>query len=189
MNTRDVFGMKIIDKNAKEVAKIAEFEFNVKTYKVNKIYGSFGNPINKKYYEINPNTIISIGDYLLIDTTVEELSKNTLDKIPKAEQNDLKVNEAMGKTVLDAEGNTAGKVSNIDIDFDNFEITNITISKQTSSFGKKDVNVIHKDEIKGMGDYVIVNKVFKGESKDSAEKEDKKEDESNEKVKVNINID
>lgn len=97
MNTKDVFGMKIIDKNAKEVAKIAEFEFNVKTYKVNKIYGSFGNPINKKYYEIDPNTIISIGDYLLIDTTVEELSENTLDKIPKAEQNDLKVNEAMGK--------------------------------------------------------------------------------------------
>lgn len=92
------------------------------------------------------------------------------------------------KTVLDAEGNTAGKVSNIDIDFDNFEITNITISKQTSSFGKKDVNVIHKDEIKGMGDYVIVDKVFNGETKDS-EKEDKKEDESNEKVKVNINID
>ena len=50
------------------------------------------------------------------------------------------------------------------------------------------MNVIHKDEIKGMGDYVIVDKVFNGETKDS-EKEDKKEDESNEKVKVNINID
>ena len=32
MNSKEIIGMKIIDKNAKDVAKIAEISFDTKTY-------------------------------------------------------------------------------------------------------------------------------------------------------------
>ena len=82
MNSKEIIGMKIIDKNAKDVAKIAEISFDTKTYGITKIIASTGNPISKKFYEIDPKNILALGDYLLIDTTVEELSQNKLDKIP-----------------------------------------------------------------------------------------------------------
>lgn len=185
MNARDLLGMKIINKEAKDVAKVAEINIDVKTYKITKIYGSIGNPISKKYYEIDPDEVIALGDYLLIETKLNDLEGNTLDKIPKATGNNVKVNDIIGKTVLDAEGNVAGKVSNVDSDFENFEVNNITITK-SSSFGmSKDNNIILKDDISSIGDYVIVNKIFKKtEEPDDKEKEEKNDD--TEKVKVDI---
>ena len=76
MNSKEIIGMKIIDKNAKDVAKIAEISFDTKTYGITKIIASTGNPISKKFYEIDPKNILALGDSLLIDTTVEELTSS-----------------------------------------------------------------------------------------------------------------
>ena len=115
MNSKEIIGMKIIDKNAKDVTKIAEISFDTKTYGITKIIASTGNPISKKFYEIDPKNILALGDYLLIDTTVEELSQNKLDKIPESTGTNIKINESVGKTVIDADGNVAGKIANIDM--------------------------------------------------------------------------
>ena len=84
--------------------------------------------ISKKFYEIDPKNILALGDYLLIDTTVEELSQNKLDKIPESTGTNIKINESVGKTVIDADGNVAGKIANIDINFDNLEVENVTLA-------------------------------------------------------------
>lgn len=190
MNSKEIIGMKIIDKNAKDVAKITEFNFNIKTYKISNIIASIGNPISKKFYEIDPETILALGDYMLIDTTVEEIAENKLDKIPASGENNMKINESIGKTVLDSEGNVAGKISNIDIDFDTFEIKGLTISK-ASSFGKpKETNNISKEDIISFGDYILINKKFE---KPSQKKEDTTEEaskeSSQEKETKNMKID
>ncbi|WP_302853112.1 PRC-barrel domain-containing protein [Methanosphaera stadtmanae] len=171
MNSKELSGMELIDKNAKDVAKIAEISFDTKTYGITKIIASTGNPISKKFYEIDPKNILALGDYLLIDTTVEELSQNKLDKIPESTGTNIKINESVGKTVIDADGNVAGKIANIDINFDNLEVENVTLAK-SSSFGKpKDIYTLSKEDIERFGDYVITNKKIPNSEKVDEESE------------------
>ncbi|WP_455644963.1 PRC-barrel domain-containing protein [Methanosphaera sp.] len=183
MNAKDIFGMKIISKDAKDVAKVAEMSFNVKTYEVTKIIGSLGNPINKKYYNLTSDDIEIVGDYILLNKTIDDISEDLFEKIPDDEENDLKINNAIGKTVLDSQGNEAGKLINIDIDFEELTVSNLTIGK-SSSFGKpKDTTVLNKDDIIGIGDYILINKVIKTEE---PEEENDSEEDSEEKINVDI---
>lgn len=180
MNAKDIIGMKIIDKNGKEVAKLADIRFNVKTYKVTDIYGSTGNPISKKYYEIDPKSIMAMGEYLLISETLDQLQQNTLTKIPADEETST-INQGLEKTVIDKDGNIAGKVTNIQIEKDPLTVTDIIVEKQ--SFGKsKSKYIINKDDIVTNGDYIILNKTLKQEEvpTDDKKDDDKKEDDDEE---------
>ena len=181
MNAKDLLGKKIIDKNARDLAKLAEINFNVKTFKISKIYGSVGNPISKKYYDIGADAILAVGDYIQVSDVLEDLEEKLLEKIPEAEENTIKTNNLIGKTVLNSEGNVAGKVSNIDVDLQKFEISSLTISGSSSTFGQsKDIATINQDDITSIGDYIIINKIF------SAEEKEEKEEESDDSVKINV---
>ncbi|MBQ6443267.1 MAG: PRC-barrel domain-containing protein [Methanosphaera sp.] len=192
MKTNEIVGKKIIDKNVKEVGKIAEMTFDTKTFKLTGIYGSTGNPISKKYHDIKPEDIMAIGDYLQVSVTKEELMENTMEKIPQSEENHVKSSEIMGKKVLDCNGNESGKVSGINIDIDKQEITSLLLSK-TSSFTKTEEAEIEQDEITGFGDYILINKVleFVNAKKDDEKEEETQEaqeaEEDEEKVNININ--
>lgn len=190
MKTNEIVGKKIIDKNVKEVGKIAEMTFDTKTFKLTGIYGSTGNPISKKYHDIKPEDIMAIGDYLQVAIPKEDLMENTLEKIPKTEENHAKSSEIIGKKVLDCNGNESGKVASINIDIDKQEITSLILSK-SSSFTKTEEAEINQDEITGFGDYILINKVleFDGDKKDEQEEEAGEYEESEEdEEKVNINI-
>lgn len=180
MNAKDLLGKKIIDKKARDLAKLAEINVNTKTFEVSKIYGSVGNPISKKYYDIHVGSILAVGDYIQVAEVIEELEDTLLDKIPEAEENVVKVNELIGKTVLDSEGNVAGKVSNVKLDIDNYKIEDILFSNSSTTFGKlKNEQSVNKSDITSIGDYIIINKVFKEENIEEEKDEDS----------VNINID
>ena len=180
MNAKDLVGKKIIDKEARDLAKIAEIIFNKKTFKIIKIYGSIGNPLSKKYYEIPVNTILAVGDYIQISNTREELSDKLFDDIPEKEEGTAKVSTLIGKTMLDTEGNNVGKVSDVDIDFEKFEINYLELTCSTSSFGKTITKKIGQADVSSIGDYIIINK-------DSVEtEEDEKEDEKKESVNVKV---
>lgn len=183
MNAKELIGLKIIDKNGKDVAKITEFSFNVKTYKITNIIASSGNPLSKKFYQIDTENIIALGDYLLIDASIDDLTK--FDKLPETNSENIRINESIGKTVLDSEGNIAGKITNVDIDFDKYEIDGLTFSK-SSSFGKPKVsNNINKEDIITFGDYIIINKTFNDATEEKTEEKAEEED-ITEKVKVDI---
>ena len=78
---------------------------------------------------------------------------------------------------MDSDGNVAGKVSNIDLDLEKFEINGFTIAEQSSSFVKsKKENLITINDISSIGDYIIINKVISKE----------KEEESKDSVNINI---
>ena len=180
MNAKDLLGKKIIDKKARDLTKLAEIELDMNTFTIAKVYGSIGNPLSKKYYEITSDKILAVGDYVQVSNTIEELEEGLLDKIPESEGKNVKVNSLIGKTALDSEGNVAGKVSNIDLDLEKFEIVGFNISEQSSSFMKANKeNEITKDDITSIGDYIIINKVFTEE----------KEEEEPEKSEDSVNID
>ena len=184
MNAKDLVGKKIIDKQARDLAKIAEITFNIKTFKIINLYGSTGNPLSKKYYEIPVNAILAVGDYIQIADTLEELSDKVLDKIPEKEEQTAKVSNLMGKTMLDTEGNVVGKVSNVDIDFEKFEINCLELTCSTSSFGKTITKKIGQTDVSSIGDYIIINKdSVESEEEDENEKEDEEKKET-----VNVNI-
>ena len=101
-----------------------------------------------------------------------------LDKIPESEENRMKINNLIGKTVLNSEGNITGKVVNLDIDLTTFKINGLSISNSSSTFGKpKNEAVITQEDILGIGDYIIINKTLNEE----------KEEESDDSVNVDIN--
>ncbi|RAP45146.1 MAG: hypothetical protein BZ135_06715 [Methanosphaera sp. rholeuAM6] len=178
MNAKDLLGKKIIDKNAKDLAKLAEIDINIKTFTISKIYGSIGNPISKKYYDITSDNILAVGDYIQVAETADELEGKLLDKIPESEENRMKINNLIGKTVLNSEGNITGKVVNLDIDLTTFKINGLSISNSSSTFGKpKNEAVITQEDILGIGDYIIINKTLNEE----------KEEESDDSVNVDIN--
>ena len=180
MNAKDLLGKKIIDKKARDLAKLAEIDLNMKSFSIAKVYGSVGNPISKKYYEITADNILAVGDYLQVSETIEDLEGKLLDKLPESEEKTVKINNLIGKIVLDSEGNVVGKVSNIDLDLEKFEINGFAITEQSSSFVKsKKENLISKADISSIGDYIIINKVF------TEEKEEEKE-ESEDSVKIDI---
>lgn len=181
MNAKDLLGKKIIDKKARDLAKLAEIELDMKTFTIAKVYGSIGNPISKKYYEITSDNILAVGDYVQVSKTIEELEDELLDKIPESAEKTVKINKLIGKTVLDSDGNIAGKVSNIDLDLEKFGIEGFKITGQSSSFVKsKKETELTKDDITSIGDYIIINKVI------TEEKEEESED-SEESVNVDIN--
>lgn len=181
MDAKDLLGKKIIDKKARDLAKLAEIELDMKTFSIAKVYGSVGNPLSKKYYEITSDKILAVGDYVQVSNTIEELEDELLDKIPESTEKNVKINKLIGKTALDSEGNIAGKVSNIDLDLEKFEIIGFNISEQSSSFVKaKKENEITKDDISSIGDYIIINKVF------TEEKEEESEEESEDSVNIDI---
>ena len=182
MNAKDLLGKKIIDKTARDLAKLAEIEINVKTFTIAKIYGSTGNPLSKKYYDIGANDILAVGDYIQVSKTIETLEEEILDKIPESEEKIVKINNLIGKTVLDSEGNVTGKVSNVDINLNNFKIENISISSSSSSFGiSKEEKTCTQDDITSIGDYIIINKTL-------TKKEEESEETGESKDSVNVDI-
>ena len=184
MKTNEILGRKIIDKNVKEVGKIAEITMNPKTFKINGIYGSYGSPISKKYFKVETSEVVALGDYLQVDITKEEIDENSIDKISKLPENIIKVNGLINKKALDSNGNECGKISNIDVDFDEMVIKDLIVSK-SSTFGKSDIINVDKNDIMGLGDYLIINRVIK---KEDIEEESDEADEADDKEKVNVNI-
>ena len=170
MNAKDLLGKKIIDKKARDLAKLAEIELDMKSFSIAKVYGSIGNPISKKYYEITADSILAVGDYVQVAETIEELEGTLLDKIPESEEKNVKINNLIGKIVLDSEGNVAGKVSNIDLDLEKFVINGFSIAQQSSSFVKsKKETLINRNDISSIGDYIIINKVISKEKEEESE--------------------
>lgn len=185
MKTNEILGKKVLDKNVKEVGKIAEINFDTKNFKLSGIYCSTGNPINKKYYAIKPSSIMALGDYLQISEVKEEIEQNMIDKVPKNDGSTKNSNEIINKKVLNCEGNDSGKVTDIEFDFEKQEITSLTVSKSTS-FSKAKSFEISVDEILGFGDYMIINKVLNFEEEKTEAEEAEEDVPEEEKVKVDI---
>ena len=82
---------------------------------------------------------------------------------------------------MDINANDTGKVSDLSIDIDNQIITELSVSKSVSSFGKNVAVTISLDDINAFGDYLLLNKELNFETN-----EEPKEEKEDEKVEVKV---
>ena len=82
MKANEFIGMKVLDKEANEVGKVAEIAVVFKKCLVDKIFVSMGSALSKKYLVIVEEDIAEIGDYLQLKIDKEGLEEQVkVDKI------------------------------------------------------------------------------------------------------------
>lgn len=79
MNLKRLLGMIVLDSNAKEIGKIRDVEFDDETGKVTDIYVSLKkNILSNDEALISFDLVKSMGDYVLVDTTVENVKESII---------------------------------------------------------------------------------------------------------------
>jgi sporulation protein YlmC with PRC-barrel domain len=155
MKASEFIGMKVLDKEANEVGKVAEIAVVFKRCLVDKIFISIGSALNKKYLVVVDQDIAEVGDYLQLNIDKRGIEdKVKVDKIEEFLGKGTKYKDFIGKTVLNKAGMDIGKISDMMIDPKGCLIHNIVVSTG-GALSKKHL-MISDDDIEAMGDYVII---------------------------------
>jgi len=155
MKASEFIGMKVLDKEANEVGKVAEIAVIFKKCLLDKIFISIGSALSKKYLVIVDDDIAEVGDYLQLKidkTGIDEQVK--VDKIDDFMGNGTKFKDFLGKTVLTLNGMEVGKITDMLIDPKGCLIHNIVVTTG-GTLNKKHL-MISDDDINAMGDYLIL---------------------------------
>jgi len=155
MKASEFIGMKVLDREANEVGKVAEIAVLFKKCLLDKVFISIGSALNKKYLVIVDEDIAEVGDYLQLKLNKEEIDENVkVDKIEDFLGKGTKYKEFLGKTVLTKSGMDVGKISDLMIDPKGCLIHNIVVTTG-GTFNKKHL-LISDEDIEAMGDYLII---------------------------------
>lgn len=155
MKASEFIGMKVLDKEANEVGKVAEIAVIFKKCLVDKIFISIGSTLNKKYLVIMDDDIAEVGDYLQLKIDKEGIDEQVkVDKIDDFIGKGTKFKEFIGKTVLTINGMDVGKITDMMIDPKGCLIHNIVVTTG-GTLNKKHI-LISDDDINAMGDYLIL---------------------------------
>ncbi len=155
MKASKFIGMKVLDREAHEVGKVAEIGFELKKCMVDKIFISVGGALNKKYFAVDGDDLYSIGDYVQLKLDKDDIEQKIhLDKLKDFTPRGNHFNDIIGKVVLAQEGLEIGKISDMIIDPKGCLIHNIIISTG-NAFSKKHL-MISDNDIISIGDYIIL---------------------------------
>ena len=155
MKASDFIGMKVLDKEANEVGKVAEIAIVFKKCLLDKIFISTGSALNKKYLVIVDEDIAEVGDYLQLKIDKAGIDEQVkVDKIDDFLGNGTKYKDFIGKTVLTKGGMEVGKITDMVIDPKGCLIHNIIVTTG-GTLNKKHL-MISDDDINALGDYLII---------------------------------
>jgi len=155
MKASKFIGMTVLDKDAKEVGKIAELEIKLKHCLVDKIWVSTGSALNKKYFSVVEDDLDKVGDYVQLKQNKEGIDgKPKVNKLGEQLKSGSLFKDIVGKTVLTYDAMEVGKISDMLIDPKGCMIHNILISTGPA-FRKKYLKVSDVD-LHDFGDYVIL---------------------------------
>lgn len=155
MKASDFIGMKVLDKEANEVGKVAEIAIVFKKCLLDKIFISIGSALNKKYLVIVDEDIAEVGDYLQLKIDKAGIDEQVkVDKIDDFLGNGTKYKDFIGKTVLTKGGMEVGKITDIVIDPKGCLIHNIIVTTG-GTLNKKHL-MISDEDISALGDYLII---------------------------------
>ncbi len=155
MKASEFIGMKVLDKEANEVGKVAEIAIIFKKCLVDKIFISIGSALSKKYLVIVDDDIAEVGDYLQLKIDKVGIDEQVkVDKIEDFIGKGTKFKDFMGKTVLTINGMEVGKITDMMIDPKGCLIHNIVVTTG-GTLNKKHL-MISDDDINAMGDYLIL---------------------------------
>lgn len=87
MQVSDFLGKKVLDKNAMEIGKVSDVDLMPKEGVINGITISTGELwIRNKSFEVKPENIAQIGDYVVLnlqESEIEEIVKDEEEEVPK----------------------------------------------------------------------------------------------------------
>jgi len=155
MKASEFIGMKVLNKEANEVGKIADLAIDLKECLVDKIIIVEGGTLKKKYFAVTEKDLAEIGDYVQLKFDREGMDNITkVDKIEDLMKNEFNFKDFTGKTVISEDAITVGKIENMIIDPKECLIHNIIVSTG-GAFNKKHL-MISDTDIKHIGDYIIL---------------------------------
>ena len=155
MKASEFIGMKVLDKEANEVGKVAEIAVVFKKCLVDYIFISIGSALNKKYLVIVDEDIAEVGDYLQLKIDKEGIDEKVkVDKIEEFLNKGTRFKDFIGRTVLTINGMEVGKITDMVIDPKGCLIHNIIVTTG-GTLSKKHLMISDKD-INAMGDYMIL---------------------------------
>jgi len=155
MKASEFIGMKVLDKEANEVGKVAEIAVVFKKCLVDKIFISIGSALNKKYLVIVDEDIAEVGDYLQLKIDKEGIDEKVkVDKIEEFLNKGTRFKDFIGRTVLTINGMEVGKITDMVIDPKGCLIHNIIVTTG-GTLNKKHL-IISDEDINAMGDYMIL---------------------------------
>lgn len=88
MKTTQILGKKVLDSNANEIGKVHDIDLNFKSNNINTITINSGElSLRKNIYEITPDNISQVGDYMLLNISKSDLlsNKENEEEIPDVE--------------------------------------------------------------------------------------------------------
>lgn len=86
MKTSKIIGKKVIDSEANEAGKVQDIDLNILSNNINKIFINSGEiSLRKVNYEVTPDMIAQIGDYILLNVSKSEIVPDKADEIPDVE--------------------------------------------------------------------------------------------------------
>ena len=155
MKASEFIGMKVLDKEANEVGKVAEIAVVFKKCLVDKIFISIGSALNKKYLVIVDEDVAEVGDYLQLKIDKKGIDEKVkVDKIEEFLNKGTRFKDFIGRTVLTINGMEVGKITDMVIDPKGCLIHNIIVTTG-GTLNKKHL-MISDEDINAMGDYMIL---------------------------------
>ena len=86
MKTSKIIGKKVLDCNANDLGKVHDIDIDIKSNNINKIIINSGElSLRKVNYEVTPDMISQVGDYLLLNIPKSELSSDKKEETPDVE--------------------------------------------------------------------------------------------------------
>ncbi len=155
MKASEFIGMRVLDKEANEVGKVAELALELKKCLVENIFISTGGTLSKKYFAILTEDLGEIGDFVQLNLSMAGVEGKThLNKIEDFAYKGSLFKDIMGKVVIAQKGMEVGKIADMYIDPAGCLIHNIVIS--TGGTLSKKYLMISDEDIQDIGDYVIL---------------------------------
>lgn len=86
MKTSKIIGKKVLDCNANDVGKVSDIDIDIKSNSINKVIINSGElSLRKANYEVTPDMISQVGDYLLLNIPKSEISSDKKEDVPDVE--------------------------------------------------------------------------------------------------------
>jgi sporulation protein YlmC with PRC-barrel domain len=156
MKASEFIGTTVINKQVQEVGKVADLSVTLKKCLVDQVIIKSGSALKKSYFSVTTDEIAEIGDLMqlkLDDKAIQEKQKS--DKIGNLVEDATLLKNFLGMKVLSDDAMEIGVIEDMIIDPKGCLIHNVVISTG-STFRKKQL-MVSDENIKHIGDYVILN--------------------------------
>jgi sporulation protein YlmC with PRC-barrel domain len=155
MKASEFIGMKVLDKEANEVGKIADLVILLKKCMVDKIIIVTGGTLSKKYFAVVEGDLAEIGDFVQLKMDKESINQTAkTDKLDDLMPMGTQFKDVVGKIVLSSDAMEIGKIEDLEIDPKGCLIHNVMVYTG-GTFSKKHL-LIADEDISNLGDYVIL---------------------------------